>query len=88
MITWKKAYNRPLCIFRTKEDFKLTGRGFNSKGTDFSVDDSEYADDTVVLFDSRTSLEVHALLLVKHFLKFGMEINVGDRHQVDKLSKT
>ena len=41
MITWRKIHNRPLCIFRTKYDSKLTGRRYKSKGTDFDVDDSE-----------------------------------------------
>ena len=37
MITWRKMYDRPLCIFRTKKDFILTGRRSTTKGTDFSL---------------------------------------------------
>jgi len=37
MITWRKAHNRPLCIFRTKEDFKITDKRYNTKGTDFAL---------------------------------------------------
>ena len=37
MITWKKMYDRPLCISRTKRDFILTGRRSTTKGTDFSL---------------------------------------------------
>ena len=50
-------YDRPLCIFRTKKDFILTGRRSATKGIDFSLSDSEYADNTDVLFDSRENLE-------------------------------
>ena len=35
MITWRKRYDRPLCFYRTKTDFRLTGRRYNAKGTDF-----------------------------------------------------
>ena len=48
METWRIRFDRPLCLFRSKRDFKMTGRRYNMKGTDFSVDDSEYADDTAV----------------------------------------
>jgi len=56
MITWRTRYNRPLCMFRTKDNFCLTGRKINTTGLDFAFDDSEYADDTAVLFDSRNDL--------------------------------
>ena len=88
MITWRKAYNRPLCLFHTKEDSTLTGRKYNAKGTEFSVDDSEYADDTAVLFESRDDVATYSPLLILHFGKFGMEIHVGDRTQPNKPSKT
>ena len=32
MITWRKTHIRPLCLYRTKEDFVLTGRRFETKG--------------------------------------------------------
>ena len=75
-------------MYRTKEDFQLTGRRFNTRGTDFKVDDSENADDTVVLFESRNDTERYAPLLIQHFRKFGMEIHVGDRNAPNKPSKT
>jgi len=81
MITWRKAHNRPLCIFRTKEDFKITDKRYNTKGT-------EYADDIAVLFDSRLSLEVFAPLLIGHFQKFGIEIMyVIKISQIDHIAK-
>ena len=42
MLTWRKSFDRPVCIFLTKNDFQLTGRRFNTVGTAFEVDDSEY----------------------------------------------
>ena len=88
MLTWRKLYDRPLCLFRTKEDFVLTGRRFSTKGSEFPVDDSEYADDTAVLFVSRSDTETFSPLLITHFQKFGMEIHVGDIRLPDKPSKT
>jgi len=88
METWRKRFNRPLCLFRSKNDFVLTGRRHNMKGIDFPMDDSEYADDTAVLFDTRNSLAEYTPLLLEHFSKFGMEVHVGDRRKPDKPSKT
>ena len=34
MITWRKHYEKPLCIFRTKKDFILTGPRPTTKGID------------------------------------------------------
>ena len=49
IITWRAEFDRPLCIFRTNEDYVMTGRDVNAVGDDFAVPDSEYADDTAVL---------------------------------------
>ena len=76
MITWRKLY-RPSYIFRTKKDFILTGRRSTTKRIDFSLSDSEYADDTAVLFDSGESLENFSQLSINHFENFGMEVHVG-----------
>ena len=46
-------YDRPLCIFRTKEDFILTEPIPKTKGTDFSLNDSEDVDNAAALFDFR-----------------------------------
>ena len=88
MITWRTSVDRPLCVFRTKNDFVLTGRKPTTKGDDFSFDDSEYADDTAVLFESRNDVETFCPLLIKHFQRFGMEVHVGDVRNPDKPSKT
>ena len=87
LISWRKNFDRPLCIFRTKEDFKLTGRRRNAKGDNFSFDDSKNADDTAVLFTSRDDLETFCPLLIQYFRRFGMEVHVGDKRNPNKLSK-
>ena len=71
METWKKEHKRPLCVFRTKEDFVMTGRRWNSKGEVIEVPDSEYADDTAVLFISRLDTEHYAPLLMHLFHRWG-----------------
>ena len=81
-------YNRPLCVFRTRNDFCLTGRRINSTGTDFGFPDSEYADDTAVLYESREHVVLHTPLLLTHFDRFGIEVHVGDISLPDIPSKT
>ena len=88
MITWRKCYNRPVCVFRTKNDFVMTGHRPTTRGENFALEDSEYADDTSILFDSRNDLEVYTPLLIKHFEKLGMKIHVGNRKEPNKPSKT
>ena len=86
MQTWHATDTRQLCIFYSKPDDTLTGRSFRARGgEEFSLPDSQYADDTAVLFTSRESLEntIHALLA--HFARFGLEIHVG---KPEKQSKT
>ena len=88
MISWRKMYNRPLCVFRTRNDFCLTGRRINSTGTDFDFPDSEYADDTAVLYESHEDVVLYTPLLLTHFDRFGMEVHAGDISLSDKPPKT
>ena len=57
METWRTEHENPLCVMRTARDFKLTGRRPTARGEDFSVGDSEYADDTGLPFESRQDCE-------------------------------
>ena len=71
MQIWRARYNGTKCTFRTKQDFVLgTGtrgntrkwdlggkRGRSSGVEEFEVSDSEYADDTALIFSSRGELE-------------------------------
>ena len=84
MISWRKIHNRPLCMYNTKYDDVLTGRRFNTKGEEFSLPDSEYADDTAVLFVSRESLVDTLPPLIDHFGRFGMEIHIATPDKVPK----
>ena len=77
IITWRAEFDRPLCMFRTNEDYVMTGRDVNAAGDDFAVPDSEYADDTAVLFTSRHDLEQSTPALIGHFGRFGMDVHVG-----------
>ena len=84
MITWRMTYDGPLCLFRTKPDFILTGRSYRAYGEQFALGDSEYADDTAALFESRDSLESGVPQLINHFAHFGMEVHVGNTHEQKK----
>ena len=55
MNTWRKVNVGPVCVFKTKEDFVMTGRSYRAYGDEFPPTDSEYADGTAALFDSRES---------------------------------
>ena len=84
MITWRATHLQPLCLFHTKPDFKMTGRKSSEQGDLVPVTDSEYADDTAVLFTSRLSLVASSPLLVAHFARFGMSVHVGANNQPSK----
>ncbi len=58
-------------------DFQVTDQKTTVSGKDFAVDDSEYADNTAVLFPTRESLEECLSDLISHFKRFGAEIHVG-----------
>ena len=77
METWKVEQKRPLCVFRTKEDFVLTGRSWNSTGEELELPDTEYADDTAVLFTSRQDTDKYGPLLMLHFNRWGLEVHSG-----------
>ena len=36
MITWRLQCDIPVCIFRTKNDVKLTGRSYRARGEEFA----------------------------------------------------
>ena len=84
MLTWRAEFDRPLCLFRSNADFVMTGRRSDANGNDFPVADSEYADDTAVLFTSRADVVELTPLMVKHFARFGMGIHVGTERKASK----
>ena len=77
IITWRVTTNIPLCIFRTENDAKMTGRSYRAYGEEFALNDSEYADDTALVFGSRSDCVTGIPLCMKHFARFGMEVHSG-----------
>ena len=59
----------------------MTGRNVAADGEDFDVADSEYADDTSVLYTSRDSLVISTPHMIQHFSRFGMDIHVGTQQK-------
>ena len=79
MKTWRcdpDTHYEP-CLFRTAPDLQMTGRRINQSGEDFVVPDSEYADDTAVIFQTREDVERMTPKLIHHFARWGMEVHVG-----------
>lgn len=75
--TWKLSCDIPFCVFRTKKDYVMTGRRITTKGEDFELPDSEYADDTALLFESRYHIQQGSISIIKHSDRFGMDIHTG-----------
>ena len=59
-----------------------------AQGDEYTVDDTEYVDNTAAMFVSREALEKYSPLLVKHITNFGMEIHVRDNRKPLKKSKS
>ena len=86
MKTWRSSHNYDLCCIHTKADFLLAGWKHINKGEEHNISDSEYADDTVFIFESRTDCERMAPLMAKHFDRWGLEVHVGTK--INKESKS
>ena len=55
----------------------MTGRSYRAYGEEFALNDSEYADDTALVFGSRSDCVTGIPLCMKHFARFGMEVHSG-----------
>ena len=77
METWRETSDYELCTFRTRDDYQMTGRRSTAAGEEFTIGDSEYADDTGLAFCTRTDVEEQTPLIMSHFSKWGMEIHSG-----------
>ena len=77
MESWRSDHSYDLCTFRTQPDFKMTGRRADASGDEFTIGDSEYADDTAMPFCSRADAEEQTPLIMEHFSAWGMEIHAG-----------
>ena len=89
METWRLTHDYDLCAFRSRDDFTMTGRSPSALGDEFTLNDSEYADDTAMPFPSRAVAEEQAPKVVAHFARWGMEVHEGlDDGTVQKDSKS
>ena len=77
METWRSSSSYQLPTFRTARDFQMTGRRSTAQGDEFTVSDSEYADDTALPFCSRADLDEQTPRVVTHFRRWGMEVHEG-----------
>ena len=84
MDSWAATHSYPLCVMRSRPDFVLTGRRPATRGEDFTVSDSEYADDTGLPFESRADVEEQTPELIVHFGRWGMEIHTGTETKSSK----
>ena len=69
----------PKPTFCTKNDHVICGRRYNVKNgtTRYTADSSLYADDAGFLCTSRESLEKSAVIVDRHFAKFGLQVHRG-----------
>ena len=79
MATWRSEHSYELCAFRSRRDHVLTGRRSTTGGAadEFTIVDSEYADDTALPFCSRKDVEEQTPKVMTHFARWGMEVHAG-----------
>lgn len=67
-----------------KVRFRYGRMSISNEGEDFGVQDSEYADDTAVLFTARKCLVDATHRMIEHFARFGMDIHVDSQNKTSK----
>ena len=77
--SWKATSDYELATFRSRPDFVLTGRRHTTGGApdEFSVAESEYADDTGEVFCSRADAQVQTPRLMHHYGRWGLDVHAG-----------
>ena len=83
MMSWRAEHNDDyeMCTFRTKMDAVVRSRRPDTGGksgrdcTEFKVSDSEYADDTGLVFCDRDAVVKMAPVINDHFRRWGMEVH-------------
>uniref|UniRef100_A0A7S0LG95 Reverse transcriptase domain-containing protein n=1 Tax=Coccolithus braarudii TaxID=221442 RepID=A0A7S0LG95_9EUKA len=65
----------------------MTGRRPTARGEEFTVPDSEYADDTALPFCSRADLDAQTPRVCAHFKRWGMEVHEGVLDEAGKVAK-
>jgi len=88
MMSWRSQHNdkEKLCVFHSKPDSVMHGRSVKSGAAkdQFTVQDSEYADDTGLFFPSRAAIAEATPLVYVHFGLWGMEVHAGRAGEVAK----
>ena len=84
MQVWRKTTTTKPIIFKTADDFVLTGRNHTLQGDLFTFRDSEYADDTAAVFGDREDLEKGTNELIEVFGRFGMDVHTGHANKPSK----
>ena len=87
MMTWRSEHSYDLCLFRSCDDFEMTGRPPATQGDEFTIADSEYADDTGIPFTSRKDLDEQTPNVMAHFERWGMEVHAGTYAQDGSVAK-
>jgi hypothetical protein len=75
--TWRFFLSYNLCCINTRAYFQLTGHKHTDKDEESKIGDSEYADDTAFLSESRANCECQTPLIVKHFDRWGLQVHGG-----------
>lgn len=56
----------------------MTWRSYEAYGEEFPFQNSEYADDTAIIYKIRYDLEIgRPFIIINHFVRFGMEVHSG-----------
>ena len=78
------------CLFRSKQDFIITGRHNNIvRGVEeFVITESAYSDDDAFLFPSREIAECNTPRIIKHCAEWGTEVHSGITETPDTKGKT
>ena len=90
MMAWRQEHGADageLCVYRSRNDYVMTGRKGGRLSDEFVLPDSEYADDTAMLFPARDIMAEKIPLVYQHFLAWGMEVHKG-RSGSAKVSKS
>ena len=76
IITWNAKNTVRACILYSKNDPKLAGRWYRARGKKVLLLDSEYADDTAIIFNNQ-DLTNGVNRKVTQFVQFRMEVHKG-----------
>ena len=62
----------------------MTGHSYHAGGDEFVLADSNYGDNTAILFNERGSAESGISHIMRHFEKFGMEVYIVEIEKITR----